>query len=149
MALEKTKSNFLGRGWGFPPTFSKNVDQSGGTVVMVQDEEDILQSLHILFSTMTLERVMLPEYGCTLQSQVFESIDSSLFARIRHLLSDAILYYEPRIILNEIDIRQAEDDLGRIDILLDYMIRQTNTRSNMVYPFYLSEGTNVRQIGDA
>lgn len=142
MARKNSQSNFLGRGWGFPPTF----DKTEGAVLMVQDDEDILQSLHILFSTMTLERVMLPEYGCALQSHVFDSIDTTLFARLKHLLSDAILHYEPRIILDGIEIRRNAEEEGRLDILLDYTIRQTNSRSNMVYPFYLSEGTNVRRI---
>lgn len=139
--------DFLGRGWSFPPTFERDA----GAVRMVAGEQDILQSLQILFSTVKTERIMLPGYGCELSSLVFESIDQALFLRLRHLLFDAILYYEPRIAVKEGEI-EIEPDPGRQGVLLvrvPFTIRQTNTRSNMVYPFYCAEGSNVRRIGPA
>ena len=37
---------------------------------------------------------------------------------------------------------RTEDWLeGRLTILLEYRIRATNTRNNVVFPFYLAEGT--------
>ena len=38
------EKSFLGKGWGFPPTFKNQ----SGSVVMVKDEMDIQQSLQIL-----------------------------------------------------------------------------------------------------
>jgi len=40
--------------------------------------------------------------------------------------------------------RGGREREGRLDILLDYTVRETNARANMVYPFYLLEGTNLR-----
>lgn len=136
------KTDFLGRGWGFPPTF----ERAAGELVMVQDESDIRQSLQILFSTALRERVMLPEYGCSLQDYVFDPIGVPLFTMLEDVVANAILLFEPRIIVNGIAADADQGNSGRVNIAIDYTIRRSNTRSNMVYPFYLSEGTNVRRI---
>ncbi|QRX85106.1 GPW/gp25 family protein [Glaciimonas sp. PAMC28666] len=114
---------------------------------MVQGEQDIIESLHILFSTTLCERTMLPAYGCTLEHEVFETIGVELFSRIEDLLKRAILFFEPRILVIDIVVEEDESNSGQLNISLSYSIPQTNTRSNMVYPFYLLEGSNVRQIG--
>lgn len=112
---------------------------------MVSLDEDIHESLRILLATSPGERVMQPTYGCGLGAMVFETISERVLTEIKDLIERAVLFFEPRIILNRIDI----DDTGMYDgllrILLDYTIRTTNTRSNMVYPFYFLEGTNLRQ----
>lgn len=139
------KSDILGCGWSFPPTFSQDL----GCVQLVTDDVDIQQSLQVLFTTVQGERIMLPEYGSRLRDFVFESISETLYSRIKLAISDAILYYEPRITVLNIDIEADSVITGMVAIKLTYLIRQTNTRSNMVYPFYLLEGSNVRQIPDS
>jgi phage baseplate assembly protein W len=139
----KPDSNFLGRGWSFPPAF----DIDAGRAVLVSDDDDIRQSLRVLFTTLRGERVMLPLYGCALQQFVFDGVSPALYARIRSELSNAILYYEPRIDVDAIDIEQTQPLNGWLRITVSYTIRQTNSRSNMVFPFYVAgEGTNVRVI---
>jgi uncharacterized protein len=136
----KHRKTFLGIGWQFPPTF----DKRSGSVMLVSEEEDILESLQILLSTRPGERIMLPEYGCDLDAFVFQSVDSTLINEMRSKIEFAVLYFEPRITLNEIDIRQDENIEGLLLIELNYTVRKTNTRSNMVYPFYIIEGNEVR-----
>jgi len=133
--------SFLGRGWSFPPRF----DASIGEVLMVEAEEDIRESLRILFSTQPGERILLPRYGCALHSLVFESLSETLLTRIRTVIADAILYFEPRIRLEAVHIDKTSSQEGLLLIGLEYTIVQTNTRSNMVYPFYLTEGTLINQ----
>jgi len=139
--IEREKA-FLGKGWGFPPTFNKVV----GSVEMAEAEVDIRQSLYVLFSTIPGERMMRPDYGCNLHRHVFGSINHTLFLELKSLIADAILFFEPRITLEEIriDADKARDGVLYID--LTYTIRQTNSRSNVVYPFYLTEGTNIRPV---
>jgi phage baseplate assembly protein W len=144
VTVRQRDGSFLGCGWSFPPTF----DAQAGSVHMVADDADIQQSLAVLFSTLRRERVMLPDFGCGLSEFVFDSVDSALFARIKATLANAILLYEPRINVGTIDVTAVNDTDGLLQIALSYTIRTTNTRSNMVYPFYLQgEGTNVRRIG--
>jgi phage baseplate assembly protein W len=134
---------FLGRGWQFPPSF----DRLSGQVGMVAAEEDIRQSLMILFSTVPGERVMLPEYGCPLHLHVFDAMTQHNLTHLNSLISDAVLRYEPRILLEDVQFDTSGALDGLLRITLVYLIRQTNTRSNMVFPFYFGEGTNVRRIG--
>ena len=135
----KKNNSLLGTGWGFPPAFSR---ESG--VHMVSDEEDIRQSLQILLSTEVGERVMQPKYGCNMNRLVFEPLDTSLQTYMKHLINTAILYFEPRIILNSVQLEAFVNE-GRIDINLDYTIATTNTRHNYVYPFYKKEGTEIER----
>ena len=129
-------ASFLGIGWGFPPTFSR-VD---GGVGMVASLEDIRESLWVLFSTALGERIMQPGYGCDLWSMAFSRLTASVQEQIRDILSRAILHWEPRIDVLSIEMEQEPLE-GRLLITLDFRVRQTNTRSNMVYPFSLREAT--------
>lgn len=58
---------------------------------------------------------------------------------LSRLLGDAILYYEPRIALEDLEISESEDLTGLLFINITYTVRSTNSRYNMVYPFYLNE----------
>lgn len=138
MAADRNRS-FLGTGWGFPPQF----DMESGKVGMVSDDDDIRESLRILLATNPGERVMRPTFGCGLKARVFESITVANVTEIRDLVERAILFFEPRITVEGVEIK-VEDPLGGLVLVnVSYTIRTTNTRSNMVYPFYIYEATNV------
>ncbi len=136
------EEDFIGRGWSFPPAFNLNE----GTVEMVTQETDIKQSLYILMTTMPCERLMRPEYGCALQPYVFEDMDNNTAAYLKSMISDAILYGEPRIKVNQIQIDDSEAGDGVRRILIEFTICQTNTRTNMVIPFCWQEGTNIKPL---
>ena len=136
--MEADKS-FLGRGWAFPPTF--NI--ANGEVAMVAAQEDIEQSLAIIFSTSLGERVLRPDFGCNLNDFQFEPINASLLGLLRDKIEHAVIYHEPRIKLRNLEI--SEDDSfdaieGKLKIGLEYSIRGVNSRFNFVYDFYLREG---------
>lgn len=136
--MENSKNSFLGRGWAFPPQFNK----AAGIVEMVSDEEDIRQSLYILLSTSLGERVMQPDYGCNLNDYVFEGLNSTTIGYIKERVSHSILYYEPRIVAESIEVTDAGsvDNLeGRFIIIVTYSIPGTNSRFNYVYDFYKNE----------
>ncbi len=131
--------SFLGTGWSFPPSF----DKTARFVRMSSDEKDIKESLQILLSTRPGERIMLPGYGCSLETLLFESINLTLTTQITEIIRTSILYYEPRIDLENVTLDEQYILDGRIDIILDYRIRTTNSRQNMVYPFYRTEGNDI------
>jgi phage baseplate assembly protein W len=136
--MSKTLNSFLGTGWSFPPAFNKET----GMVEMVSDYEDIKQSLDILLSTYLGERVMQPKYGCNLNDYLFEGLSSSTIGIIKDRVSNAILYYEPRITAEKIEVTGDDSaDLfeGRFTISVEYTIPGTNSRFNYVYDFYKNE----------
>lgn len=134
-----TDQAFLGTGWSFPPTFTPG----GADVALVSGAEDIQQSLQILLSTRLGERVMQDEFGCDLQGVLFEEVDQSLINTVNSMIADAILYHEPRITLDQLDVTESPAEQGLLLISLEYTVRSTNSRFNMVYPFYINEATTV------
>jgi|SRR6267378_580039 len=136
--MAETRS-FLGTGWDFPPTFERGPNG----VRMISDEADIRSSLRILLSTTIGERRLQPRYGCNLHKLVFEPTDTTLTTYIKDLIQTAILYFEPRIILNDVTLQPAPLE-GRIDISVTYTVATTNTRYNFVFPYHKVEGTELR-----
>ena len=134
-----TEQSFLGRGWSFPPEFKKETK----AVKMFEDETDIESSLEILLSTRLGERIMVPDYGCNLEELLFSPLNLSVKTYVIDLIKTAILYHEPRIDAKKIQIDPADELRGVLLINIEYIIRSTNSRRNMVYPFYKEEGTEL------
>ncbi len=133
-----TERTFLGIGWRFPPEFDTKTHE----LKMLHEEDDIKSSLEILLSTRPGERIMLPSYGCNLDELLFKPLNLTLKTHVIDLIKTAILYHEPRIDVNKIDITNSNNLQGELLININYSIRSTNSRKNMVYPFY-QEGSEV------
>ena len=134
-----SKKSFLGTGWSFPPQFNKNT----GNVSMVSDEEDIKQSLNIYFNTMIGERIMRPKYGCVIHDKQFEKISDNILQSLTFEMTTSIGKIEPRISVLELKITKLDINNGYIEIKLDYSVISTNIRDNIVFPYYINEGTHV------
>jgi phage baseplate assembly protein W len=128
-------SRFLGRGWSFPPVFDKTKKE----VVMLEGEEDIRSSIEIILSTELGERILRPSFGWKRDRWLFESLTTTAATAIRKEIEDALLFFEPRIDLNTVRLIPGEKTSGKVEILIDYTVRSTNTRGNLVFPFYLDE----------
>jgi phage baseplate assembly protein W len=127
---------FLGRGWAFPPTFNNVVN----TVIMADADLDIREALWIILSTSLGERVMVPTFGCDLISKVFTALTTTNANDIAQMVTRAIIDWEPRIIVDSVTVTDAPL-AGWLNIQIDYTVRATNARSNIVYPFYRIEAT--------
>jgi phage baseplate assembly protein W len=130
---------FLGRGWAFPVTFGNQ----GRAVSVAEAEEDIRQSLEILLSTHIGERVLNPTFGWKRDSLMFEPLSTSFAAYLVREIEMAILFFEPRIDMNTVNFESEPDQEGLVLIRIDYTVRSTNTRTNLVYPFYVTQATNA------
>ena len=135
--MSNPESSFLGTGWSFPPTFSR----LNYSVDLVSDDQDIRETLWILFSTQLGERIMLPEYGSLLWKMVFQNITTTLTTQLADVVRQSILYWEPRINVDDVSVQPSASVTGLVLILVDYTIRKTNARNNLVFPFYMQEGT--------
>lgn len=130
---------FLGRGWSFPPTFNRNLPG----VEMLEQEADIYSSLEILLTTAPGERVMQPEYGCDMEELIFENVDTTTKTLVADKIENAILYFEPRIDVEKVNLDDSREWEGVILIEIVYRVRTTNSRFNFVFPFYKTEGTDL------
>jgi uncharacterized protein len=131
-------NDFLGRGWDFPPTFNPYTH----SVAMLSGVADIHSSLRILIETITGERVMQPRYGINFRPYLFENLDVTTISLMETIVRDAITVHEPRIIPKELVIISTPIE-GMLEIKIDYTVITTNTRHNMVFPFYFKEGTHL------
>ncbi len=134
----KEVKSYLGRGWAFPVGFTKGLG-----VDMVSDEEDIRQSLRILISTTPGQRTRRGDYGCAIRRWVFEDITLSEKTLIADEVRQAVLHHEPRVEVLSVKVDFREPEHGVLWIEVDYRTRATNSRSNMVFPFYFREGTDL------
>src|SRR3569623_1121188 len=107
---------------------------------MVAGEVDIHESLNILLSTSLGERVMLTTYGVDLISKVFSTLTTTTANKIATMVTRAIIEWEPRVSVDNVVVSEGILD-GWVAISIDYTVRQTNTRSNIVFPYYQVEAT--------
>ena len=135
------EKSFLGIGWSFPPTFNKELSD----VEMTTKEEDIKQSLHIYFNTKLGERIMRQDFGCIIHEHLFDRLDKSILDVLTFELKQNIGNIEPRIIVNEISIMPIDINEGSVEININYTVITTNVRDNIVFPYYLNEGTNIKK----
>lgn len=135
-------SAFLGRGWSFPPAFGAR----GASVSMADGERDIAESLMILFSTRPKERLLHHEFGCDFESYIFEDIDAHLLTNLQKMVTDAVERYEPRIELARVEFVGNDPLNGKLHMELEFTIKATNARHNLVFPFMLEEGSLYQEI---
>jgi len=109
---------------------------------MVAEDEDIQQSLEILLLTAQGERVMHPEFGCGIRSMVFDTMDTATITAIQDLIRRAVLFFEPRVVLEQVKVDTRRQYDGVLEIFLEYRVKTTNSRHNMVFPFYFLEATD-------
>ncbi|HEI8868283.1 TPA: GPW/gp25 family protein [Serratia odorifera] len=115
--MTSTLNGIYGRGWAFPPAFT--VEEGA---LLVEDYEDIQQSLRILFNTLPAERVMRPWYGCDLHSLLFENVTSALLTNITTLIRRSIEEYEQRVSLVAVNAEFDDGATGLLRIQVSYQI---------------------------
>lgn len=123
------------------------VVDSAGKIAIAKYEEDIRQAIMIIMGTSKGERVMRPDFGCGIHDMVFNTINTSTLSLVELTVREALTLYEPRIEIVNIKVtpsntsNPAEETVGKLVISVTYTVRATNNQFNLVYPFYLTEGT--------
>lgn len=124
--------DIIGKGWRFPPRIGRH-----GGIGLVGGETEIEQSILIILRTAPGQRVMRPEFGCTLHDLVFMPNNSDTAARIKRSVRQALGRWEPRIRVIDVRANADRDDPGRLLVDIQYQIKATHDRRSLVYPFYL------------
>jgi uncharacterized protein len=122
---------FLGVGWSFPI----QVEEHG--LVLAGHDESIRQSIRIILETARGERVMRPDFGCGLHQRVFAINDAATRGRVGDDVREALLKWEPRIEVLDVTVSASGVADEVLQISIDYLVRSTDNRFNLVYPFYL------------
>jgi phage baseplate assembly protein W len=127
-------SEFLGVGWAFPIAFDENTHR----LKLAHEDDSIRQAIEIILETARGERVMRPDFGCGLHERVFAINDSTTRGAIADDVREALLRWEPRIEVLDVVVATGGDEEELLEIGIDYRVRSTDNRYNMVYPFYLN-----------
>ena len=123
----------LGVGWSFP------VRPMNGKLSYVRYEDDIEQAVDIILRTAPNERVMKPAFGAGLRRFVFSPNSPTTHRRVEQTVKRALIDYEPRITVERVIARAADDEPNLMEIDIDYVVRRSNAFYNRVFPFYLNE----------
>jgi phage baseplate assembly protein W len=126
---------FLGIGWKYPVSV-----EADGSITSSSYEENIRESILLILGTAKGERLMRPEFGCSIHEYAYGTMDTLTRRKIENAVYEALVDWEPRIEVNEIKTFTEKALEGKILINTDYKVRRSNTQVNLVYPFYLKEG---------
>ncbi|MCZ7398928.1 MAG: GPW/gp25 family protein [Candidatus Methanoperedens sp.] len=129
-----TGADFLGSGWKFPVSIKDE------KIVFSEGYDSIRESIMIILGTAKGERVMRPDFGCGINELVFAPNNTSTATLITFYIKEALLKWEPRIELLNVNAEPDETEQNKLIITIDYMVKTTNTKDNLVYPFYLERG---------
>jgi phage baseplate assembly protein W len=127
-----SSSDFLGRGWSFPVGLD-----DGGQVRLADGEEGIRQSIWMILGTSPGERVMRPDFGCGIHDLVFGVNNAATATAVAGAVRDALATWEPRIDVLDVYAVPDPSQPNLLLIEINYQVRSTNSRFNLVYPFYL------------
>lgn len=127
MALEDP---FIGQGWSFPPRFAN------GEVELTAGQQSITESLRVIVGTQMGQRLMRPDFGCGMDGEVFGLMNTSRITWIENVVKTAILLHEPRVDAHEVNVTPDGPE-GRLTVEVIYAVRGTNSRFNVVFPYYL------------
>ncbi len=122
--------DFLGRGWKYP------ISIEGGKIAFSEGEDSIRESIMIILGTAKGERIMRPDFGCDINELAF-SPNNTQTALIAFHIKEALMKWEQRIEVLYVNAYPDRDEENKMNINIDYMIKTTNTKGNLVYPFYL------------
>lgn len=128
-------ADFLGVGWKFPLTLNNN----DGVLEYSESNDSIRESILLILRTAKGERVMRPNFGCGINDLVFDGNNSATATLIQTAVEDALRDFELRINVTDVRVEPDADEENRLNIEIDYVIRTSNRRENLVYPFYLEE----------
>ena len=126
---------FLGTGMKFPP----QIDPATGRFMTVSGNQSVKEALYLILMTQTTERIVRPEFGSDIMSYTFMDTGTTMMSIFRRNVMETILSQEPRI--SDVDVEmEYRENQGAIIISINYLVSDTNTRDNLVFPFYLDRG---------
>lgn len=126
---------YLGRGWSFPV----GVDDDGA-VRTTAGEQAVEESIRLIIGTAKGERVMRPEFGCGIHDYAFDTVNANTRTMVETSVEEALVEFEPRIAVEDVSTDTDDISEGVLLIEVEYRIHESNTRNNLVYPFYLEGG---------
>jgi uncharacterized protein len=128
------EQEYLGTGWAFPLQLSLQ-----GGIQLSSEAQKVKESIWIILRTSLGERLYRPDFGSRLSELAFEPLNSTTMIQIRLYVSEALEVWEPRIEIDRVDT-EPDPVRGRVDIIINYRLKDYPDLQSFVYPFYLLSG---------
>lgn len=97
--------------------FPMRLDGIGGVLTQSENLGALKDGVIQLIMTSRGARVMRPDYGTDLRKSMFEPMDSASIATLRAQISDTIAKYEPRVVLQQLNVF-PQDELNTLTVQL-------------------------------
>ncbi|TMM39746.1 MAG: GPW/gp25 family protein [Actinobacteria bacterium] len=130
--MNGARGDLIGSGWSFPVRLTP-----GGSVQLFSGSEEIDAAIRMILTTAPGERVMRPDFGCSMWEQVFAPVNPNTLGLIEQSVREALARWEPRITLDNVTARPDDNDNAIVQIDIEYHVRATNDHRNLVFPFYV------------
>jgi hypothetical protein len=104
---------------------------------LVTDDLAIRQSIYVIINTVPGERVMRPDFGCEIHSLIFWPANHQTAAIAERYVREALLRWEPRIDVQEVEVTAGTADRGELFIKVTYSLKGEHDPRSLVYPYYL------------
>lgn len=133
--FEPQDLSYLGRGLAFPIRSSVQ-----GGIGLSAEAQKVRESIWIILRTSPGERVYRPTFGSRLSELTFAPLNNTTLLRIRMYVEEALEAWEPRIVLEQV-MTEPDPIQGKVNIIINYRLKDRAEQSSFVYPFYLAAAT--------
>ncbi len=114
-------------------SFPFRVDQATGRIELAEGDAKIRQNVRLILGTRLDERPMLRNFGTRLAGLVHDPNDEVLADIARNHAREALLRWEPRIIVTEAEVERDSDE-GLLQLRLGYVHMNEQVAGQAVVP---------------
>lgn len=107
-------------GWPFLPLPDEHGQLNYPTL-----EESVRQSIRIILSTRPGEQLMRSLFGAGLDRMLHEPNTLETRRRIHDLVRESLTQWEPRIILNRVEVNEVVNQPTHLRVEIDYQLKRT------------------------
>lgn len=90
-----------------------------------KDEEAVKTALKHLILTKNFERPFHPEVGTQIHTLLFENFSPAVKLAMEKTIQDAINKFEPRVNLNNVSIREMQDN-NNLEVTINFTLKNIN-----------------------
>ena len=112
-----------------------------GGLQTITGAEAVRQAVLLLLTTQPGERINRPDYGCHLHRLLFAPADDTTAGLAIHYVQQAVLRWEPRVDLLDVDAVVPPHDPERLEISLSYRVRASADVDTLRLDLPLSGGS--------
>ena len=113
-------------GWPFLPRPQK------GALTYPTLEESVNHSIRVILLTQPGEQLMRPTFGAGLQRFLHEPSTLVTRRRIQDAIAESLALWEPRIIVDRIEVWESEERLDAVRVEIVYRLRRTGSAFSLM-----------------